>query len=111
MGIDANKVVYYIDGEEDVAKKLKLKLCIDTAATASEDHCKLLQYAEELALKALNIELPEDLRDCIKLGKGHFVNIKNFVLRVERGEWFNINGDGYLLAVTITHQLWVDREE
>jgi len=105
-GIEANKIYYRIEGNKEIAKHLKLKLHIDYSDTANGDLEIFLLYCKELAKKAMNLELPQNLQRAITKVDNYSYNMNYYVLNIKKGEWFNVNRDGYVLSVTISHYTW-----
>jgi len=68
-GSTLNVIAYYVNGEADIAKKLKLVLDVHEVHQYVEAHSKLLSSAKKLHKVALGTSLPNNLTQAIINGK------------------------------------------
>lgn len=70
-GIIPDNMAYYVEGNESVAKKLKIKLNINDSIRSQYSREKLLELVETLLQKSLGMKITEFMRNALLAGKSH----------------------------------------
>ena len=99
----ANNIAYYVSGNSQNVKELKLVLNVNVTQNADEAHTAFLQYSEELTQKALGITIPKDERDAILSGIAGEWIIKQTKVELVREDW--PTGKGYELKYILGEKL------
>jgi hypothetical protein len=99
----ANNIAYYVNGNSQNAKELKLVLNVNVTQNADEAHAVFLQYSEELTQKALGVAIPKDERDAILSGIAGEWIIKQTKVEIVREDW--PTGKGYELKYILGEKL------
>jgi len=109
-GLLANNISYYIDGNESIAKSLKLMLNVNSPSEATSAHKKLLLFARKLCSKATNYDLHSPIEKAIKEGESILFDIENYSFSIERQDWENHQFGGYdvKFIITSTQRIRID---
>lgn len=101
-GIIPDNIAYYVEGTEEVANVLKLKINVNDASRAQQASEKLEELAESLSMSCLNQSLTEDMRkaisNCVPFSEKS--EGRKISLDVER--WPNHRFNGYDLKFLIS---------
>ena len=81
-GFIKNKIDYYVEGDSNFAKSLKLILHIKAIEYANSAHNKFLSLVKVLMNKALGIGLPVELEKSILKGNNKVVKISGFKIEI-----------------------------
>jgi hypothetical protein len=92
---------YYIEGDRDIARVLKLKLNINEKALASDAHQMLCNLGTTLFQRTFKDDIPQEFRNALLEGSDLTIVIRNKDVCVSRDVW--ANGNGYDVKFTIRH--------
>lgn len=95
-----NNIVYYARGDAQRARQVGLVLNVNNPESANDAHKTLLEYSQELSVKALGVPLSQTAANAIlagNIGRGTVDTTKVEVLRHDFS-----NGKGYELHYVIT---------
>lgn len=98
-GSPKNNIAYYAEGDSKQVKKLKLVLNVNNRQTAKQAHSELATSAENLAKKALNAPLPDEVKKAILDGRNGTWKVGKSSLQLTRIDW--PTGKGYDLKFVI----------
>lgn len=101
-GFIKNKIDYYVKGDSNFAKSLKLILDITSIAHANSAHNKFLSLVKVLMNKALGIGLPVELEKSILKGNNKVVKISGFKIEIIKCLFTNQKFKGYSIKFIIT---------
>lgn len=90
-----NTITYFANGDAKQVKELELHLNVNVRSKANEAHSKLLFYGEELAKRAIDTNLPENIKTSIMAGKPGNWHVKDAMIELKRDDW--PTGKGYTL--------------
>lgn len=101
-GIIPDNITYYVEGSEDVAKILKLKVNVNDASRTDKACEKLEAVAEALSMSSLSLPLSEKMKSAILGCNSHSERVedKTITLIVER--WPNHKFNGFSLKLLIS---------
>lgn len=102
QGLFPNNVAYYLTGNEQAVKSLKLKLNVNAPEHASEAHAKFLSIASVLARNALGLELADVLEKTITPGVEGTIELPDFKIEVSKNIWPNHALGGYDLGLELS---------
>jgi|GEM_PF-575054 len=98
-GILPNNISYYVDGDKEAVKQLKLVLNVNERNQAAEAHEKLSHLTVKLIELALGCEVPPNAHNALKYGEPINAELRGKVLSIERQEF--PNGSGYTIKVVL----------
>lgn len=82
-----NNIAYYVEGNREVAKSLKLKLNVNEPSESSDAKEQFLNIANLLCCQAIDSELPDSLRDAISQEKNSEIATENRKLSIVKSAW------------------------
>lgn len=88
-GIMSNNIAYYVEGNREVAKSLKLELNVNKPSESFDAKELFLSIADLLCLQAADSELPVSLRDAISEEKNSEIATENRKLSIVKSAWGN----------------------
>lgn len=93
-GIIPDNIAYYVEGSEDVAKVLKVKVNVNDASRTHQACEKLVPIAEALSISSLNLPLSDDMKSAISgcYSYSEKVGDKTIALVVEYWPNHKLNG-------------------
>lgn len=94
-----NNIAYYAEGDAQKIRKLKLVLNVNSKQEAKQAHTELASSAEVLLNKALNVPLPQQVREAILAGNSGKWQIGIANVSVTRIDW--PTGKGYEVKLLI----------
>lgn len=104
-GIFPNNIAFYIDGEESVAKSLKLKLNVNNIKAADLAHEEFTNFAETLYKFLTGSNLPSWLSEALLSGRTVNETMNDFInISVEKEAFHNRAFDGYDIKFVISNQ-------
>lgn len=101
-GIIPDNIAYYVEGSENVAKVLKLKVNVNDASRSQQACEKLEAMAEVLSISSLNLPLSDEMKSAISGCNSYSEKVegKTIALVVER--WPNHKFNGFDLKILIS---------
>ena len=99
--IPPSNIAFYIDGDEEQVKYLKLKLNVNDKSTSKESHEVLLNTAKILYRQALDSDFPNILAQAILDGEPTAINYQNFKISIQLEEFPDHSLGGYEIKFTI----------
>lgn len=101
-GIIPDNIAYYVEGTEEVANTLKIKINVNDSARSKMAQIKLIELAKALSLLSLKQGLSEQMKNAILQGKQYSEKCgnKNITLAIEK--WAGHKFNGYDLKFVIT---------
>lgn len=101
-GIIPNNIAYYIEGSEEVANVLKLKVNVNDS-TKSQQACeKLKEMAEALSISSLNQYLSEEMKNAISACNPYSESFDGKTISLIVQHWPNHRLNGYDLKFLIS---------
>ncbi len=94
-GIFPDNIAYYVEGSEDVANTLTLKLNVNDAVRTQKAREKLAELADALSLTSLNESLSDEVKNAIALGKPYSEKCGNKTISLDVEKWPNHSFNGY----------------
>ena len=91
----ANKLVFYIDGNETTLNSLKIILSIFNKKTAKSAHAKFLSCIKTLLKAASNFDITKEIEMSILKGKNKTFNIGSFTATIEKNAWSKKHDTNY----------------
>jgi len=98
----ANTIAYYIQGNSDAAKTLKLVLDVNDPTKADRAHTKMLDCAEVLYRFAMKEEIPKRLSDALIKGRNKELRVGKIYISVYRNPWHEHRLKGYNLNLIVS---------
>lgn len=102
-GIVPDNIAYYIEGSEEVAKVLKLKVNVNDASRASQACEKLEAIAEVLSISSLKKPLSEEMKNAISGRNSYFEKIEDKTITLIVEHWPNHKFKGFDLKLLISN--------
>ncbi len=102
-GSPPNNIVYYARGEAGRARQVGLILNVNNPETAQEAQRTLLEYSEELSIKALGVPLSKTATGAILAGNPGRGSVDTTKVEILRHNYSN--GKGYEMHYVITPRL------
>jgi len=90
-----NTLTYFANGDAGQVRELELHLNVNVRSKAREAHEVLSFYGQELTRRALNSDLPDDIKAAITAGKAGTWKVQGASIELERDDW--PTGKGYTL--------------
>ena len=94
-GIIPENVAYYVEGYEEVANTLKLKVNVNDATRSEMAREKLLGLAEALSLSSLNQCLSGKIKEAIVKGEQYSEKCENKIISLVVEKWAGHRFNGY----------------
>lgn len=82
-----NTITYFANGDANQVNELELHLNVNVRSKAKEAHGKFSFYGEELAKRALDTNLPENIKAAIMAGKPGNWQVKDAMIELKRDDW------------------------
>ncbi|MFB2735238.1 hypothetical protein [Shewanella mangrovisoli] len=101
-GIVQDNIAYYVEGSEDVAKTLKIKVNVNDASRAQQACEKLEAVAETLSISSLNRPLSEDMKRAISGCNSYSEKVENKTTELIIEHWQNHKFNGFELKFLIS---------
>lgn len=101
-GLFPNRIAYYVEGNEKVAKCLKIKVYVNDISKSEEAHNWLQKLAEKLSIASLGRVLSEGMKLAISEKKSHSDIVEGKKVLFSYEEWPNNRFGGYELKFSIS---------
>ncbi|GGX62493.1 hypothetical protein GCM10007392_32990 [Saccharospirillum salsuginis] len=101
-GIIPDSVAYYVEGSEELAKVLKLKVNVNDAARSHQAHVKLAELAEALSLVSLDLPLSVEMKAAIVEGNAYAEKSEGKTISLALEKWPSHRLNGYDLKFVIS---------
>ncbi|WHI48417.1 hypothetical protein [Microbulbifer sp. VAAF005] len=101
-GIIPDNIAYYVEGSEEIANVLKLKVNVNDAARSKQACEKLEGMAEALCNSSLNLSLPEGMKNAISNCEPYSEKCKDKTISLVVESWPNHRFNGYDLKFVIS---------
>ena len=101
-GIIPDNIAYYLEGSEEVANVLKLKVNVNDAARSQQACSKLQEMAEALSIYSLNRPLSKKMKNAILCSQTYCENCDGKTISLVVGHWPNHRFNGYDLKFLIS---------
>lgn len=101
-GMIPDNIAYYVEGSEDVAKVLKLKVNVNDVSRAYQACKKLEAMAEVLSKSSLNQPLSEDIKNAIKGCNSYLEQVEDKKIELIVEHWANHKFKGFSLKLMIS---------
>jgi hypothetical protein len=101
-GIIPDNIAYYVEGSEEVANILKLKVNVNDAARSQQAREKLEEMAEALSISSLNQSLSEEMKNAISQCEPYSEKCENKTFSLVVEKWRNHSFNGYALKFLIS---------
>jgi hypothetical protein len=101
-GIIPDNIAYYVEGTEEVANTLKLKVNVNDAARSEMAQENLIELAEALSLSSLNQGLSEQMKKAIVQGGQYSEKCGNKTITLAIEKWPGHRFNGYDLKFVIS---------
>lgn len=101
-GIISDNIAYYIEGTEDVASDLKIKVNVNDAAGSGVARKKLLELAETLSMSSLARNLSDRMVNAILCGKQYSEKFENKTITLVIEKWPGHRFNGYEIKFIIS---------
>lgn len=99
-----NNIAYYVEGNREVAKSIKLKLNVNEPSESADAKEKFLNIANLLCWQAINSELPDSLRDAISEEKNSEIATENRKLSIVKSAWGNTERYDLMFKLEVTDE-------
>jgi hypothetical protein len=93
-----NNIAYYIEGDEEAAKKLILKLNINVPCHSEAAASKFIEIADKLCWQALSLKMPDDIKGAIENKKSIQTEVRSKKIIVSSSSFIR---DGYDIRLSI----------
>jgi hypothetical protein len=97
----SSNVHYYVEGNDNVAKKLILELNVYSHEGAKMAHAKFLTFAQSLYLAALEKAMPHSIEDAILKGNDKEIEIGDKRISLIKNKWAGHKLNGYEMEFVI----------
>lgn len=101
-GIIPDNIAYYVEGSEEVANVLKLKVNVNDDARSNQACKKLEETAEALSIYSLNQPLSEEMKNAISCSKPYSEKCDGKTISLVVEHWPNHRFNGYDLKFLIS---------
>lgn len=101
-GIIPDNIAYYVEGSEDVAKVLKLKVNVNDASRTHQACEKLETMAEVLSASSLNLPLSDGMKSAISGCNSYFEKVEGKTIALVVEHWPNHKFNGFDLKLVIS---------
>lgn len=102
-GIDPDNIAYYLEGSEDAAKILKIKVNVNDASRAKKACKKLEAIAEVLSISSLSRPLSEEMKRAISDCNSYSEKVENKTIELIIEHWQNHKINGFELKFLISN--------
>lgn len=101
-GIIPDNIAYYVEGSEEVAKVLKLKVNVNDAARTRQAYQKLESAAEVLSLSSLGLSLSEEMKNAISCRNSYSEKVEGKTIALIVDHWPDHKFNGFDLKFMIS---------
>ncbi len=101
-GIIPDNIAYYVEGSEDVAKVLKVKVNVNDASRTHHACEKLEAIAEALCISSLNLPLSDDMKSAISGCYSYSEKVEDKTIALVVEHWPNHKFNGLDLKLMIS---------
>lgn len=101
-GIIPDNIAYYVEGSEDVAKVLKLKVNVNDASRTHQACEKLSAVAEALSICSLNLPLSDEIKSAISGCNSYSEKVEGKTIALVVEHWPNHKFNGFELKLLIS---------
>ena len=101
-GIIPDNIAYYVEGSEEVAKVLKLKVNVHDAARTHQACQKLESTAEVLSLSSLGLSLSEEMKNAISCCNSYSEKVEGKAIALIVEHWPDHKFNGFDLKFMIS---------
>lgn len=101
-GIIPDNIAYYVEGSEDVAKVLKLKVNVNDASRTHQACEKLEAMAEVLSISSLNLPLSDKMKSAISSCNSYSEKVEDKTIALVVEHWPNHKFNGFDLKLLIS---------
>lgn len=101
-GIIPNNIAYYVEGSEELANVLKLKVNVNDATRSQQAYSMLSEIAEALSIASLNQLLSEEMKNAISGCKPYSEKFEGKTISLAVECWPNHRFNGYDLKFIIS---------
>jgi hypothetical protein len=101
-GVIPDNIAYYVEGSEDIAKLLKLKVNVNDAARTRQACYKLESMAEVLSVSSLGRSLSEEMKSAISCCNPYAEEVEGKTVALEVENWRNHKSNGFDLKFMIS---------
>ncbi|MEQ3725747.1 hypothetical protein [Alcanivorax sp.] len=101
-GVIPDNIAYYVEGSEDIAKLLKLKVNVNDAARTRQACDKLKSMAEVLSVSSLGRSLSEEMKSAISSCNSYAEEVEGKTVALEVENWPNHKSNGFDLKFMIS---------
>ncbi|MGE6777231.1 hypothetical protein ACQKFL_06315 [Vreelandella titanicae] len=101
-GIIPDNIAYYVEGSEDVAKVLKLKVNVNDASRTHQACEKLEAMAEALSISSLNLPLSDGMKSAISGCNSYSEKVEDKTIALIVEHWPNHKFNGFDLKLLIS---------
>ncbi len=101
-GMLPDNIAYYVDGTEEAANQLKIKLNVNNEENRNESHGRLLEASKLLFSTAINENLPATFIAGILNGVSTKGEVGNFLISLDKDLWHNKSLSGYNMKFVIS---------
>ena len=101
-GITPDNIAYYIEGSEEIANLLKLKVNVNDAARSQQACEKLEGMAEILSIYSLNLPLSEEIKNAISCCESYSEKYDGKTISLVVEHWPNHRFNGYVIKLLIS---------
>lgn len=102
-GIIPDNIAYYVEGSEEIANVLKLKVHVNDAARSQQAQEKLVKIAEALSISSLNKPLSEEMKNAISQCEPYSEISENKTVSLSVDKWSNHRFSGYDLKFLVSN--------
>ncbi|MDZ4336281.1 MAG: hypothetical protein U1A62_21670, partial [Pseudomonas sp.] len=95
-------IAYYIEGVEGIAKTLKIKLNVYDSSRSSPSKIILLELADTLIQKSLNMKITEAIKNALLAGKPCHERYGEKSISVDIDLWREQKFNGYDIKLTVS---------
>ncbi|EKN4689908.1 hypothetical protein JE944_003474 [Yersinia ruckeri] len=101
-GIIPDNIAYYVEGSEDIAKVLKLKVNVYDSSRIHQACEKLEAVAEALSMSSLSLPLSEEMKSAILGCNSHSERVEDKTITLIVEHWPNHKFNGFSLKLLIS---------
>lgn len=101
-GIMPDNIGYYVEGSQDVAKVLKLKVSVHDSSRTHQACEKLESLAAALSISSLNLPLSEEMKSAISGCNSHSEKFENKTIELIVDTWSDHKLNGFYLKFLIS---------
>lgn len=101
-GIIPDNIIYYVEGSEEVANVLKLKVYVNDAARTHQACQKLESTAEVLSLSSLGLPLSKEVKNAISCCNPYSEKVEGKEITLIVEHWPDHKFNGFALKLMIS---------